>query len=70
MTTSDQTESAKALIALAPNDDMVMHLNIEDTGGVDDPSGHIDVRLRGRGISGRMVVRHALQYSMALIVMQ
>lgn len=38
------------------NDDVVVHRNAERGGDVDDRFRHLDIRLRGRRIAGRVVV--------------
>lgn len=53
---SDETEGAKALFALPADHDMIMDLDVENPGGLDDPAGHLDVRARGCRIARGMIM--------------
>ena len=70
MAASDQPELFEARCALAADDEMVVDLQTEDARRIDDLPGHLDIGPGRRRVAGRMIVDHALQYSMALIVMQ
>jgi len=49
------------------DDDVVMHGDAERAGDVDDRLGHLDVRLRGRGVATRKIVHQATARVTALI---
>ena len=53
---SDQSLGAQRDVSLAPNDDMVMHFNAQQSPGLGDALGHLDVGAAGFGRSRRMVV--------------
>ena len=52
----DQSQSTEAGMAVLPDNDMIMHRDVECFGSVDELLGHIDVGARWRWITGRMVV--------------
>lgn len=54
----DQSQSTEAGMAVLPDNDMIMHRDVECFGSVDELLGHIDVGARWCGITGRMVVHH------------
>lgn len=63
----DQSQSTEAGMAVLPDNDMIMHRDVECFGSVDELLGHIDVGARWRWITGRMVVNHAIHYAKTLI---
>jgi hypothetical protein len=53
---SDQLKISEADMALAANNDVVVHENPKFFSGLHDPLGHVDVGMRGRGITRGVVV--------------
>jgi transposase-like protein len=43
MAASDQAELFEARRTLTADDEMVVHLQAENAGGVHDPAGHLDI---------------------------
>lgn len=53
---SDQLQPLEAGVALAPDDHVVVDLDAERAGDVDDLARHRDVGVRRRRVAGRVVV--------------
>lgn len=53
-------------MAVLPDNDMIMHRDVECFGSVDELLGHIDVGARWRWITGRMVVDHPYESDIIL----
>ena len=62
---SDHLEALEARVAIASDDQMVVHDNAEGLGDVDDVLRHANVGGRGRRIAGGMVMR---QYTRSIIL--
>jgi hypothetical protein len=56
----DQFEALQARMAVATDDDVVVHRNAERLDHGDDLLRHLDVGARRRRVAGRMIVQDAL----------
>ena len=52
----DQAKTAKTRVALFADNNVIMHVDAEIFGGVNDLFGHLDIGLRGCGVAGGVVV--------------